>query len=229
MVSGGLLALTSLLYACKEVKADTTYTIFLALAFTVLSVLGILLRSFALYTGAVIAIIVWYGIFSAGQGSDNLFLGMNYPLRYTVFGACILLLSLLQRWVKPGYFTGDINYFTGLILFFTGLWALSVFGNYNTLAQWHIVRQIHVLAYAILFAAAAATSFIAGIRYRDPLARDMGVLFLLINLYTRYFEYFWDSMNKGIFFLVLAITCGFLGWWLDKGKSFRRHKNTRGA
>ena len=65
---------------------------------------------------------------------------------------------------------------------------------------------------------ASAVTFYLGVRYNDDIARDFAVLFLLINLYTRYFEYFWDSMNKGLFFLVLALTFGVLGRWLEKKK-----------
>jgi len=44
-----------------------------------------------------------------------------------------------------------------------------------------------------------------------------------VNLYTRYFEYFWDGMNKGLFFLILAIAFGFTGWFLDrKTKSLQK-------
>ena len=59
-----------------------------------------------------------------------------------------------------------------------------------TSVGWHEVRQIHVLAYSYsIWRSWAAVSFYLGIRcYKDDLARDFGVLFLLINLYTRYFE-----------------------------------------
>ena len=216
MVLGGLSVLTSLLYFCKEFHIDKTYTAFLSLSLPVLTVLALLLRSKALWIGAITASIMWFGSFSTWQSSDNLFLGMNYPVRYTVFGLLILAVSFIQGRIQQFSFTQRITYAAGLILVFTGLWGVSIFGNYNTLAGWQQVRQIHVLAYSIVFGLAAAISFYLGIRFKEDLARDIGVLFLLINLYTRYFEYFWDSMNKGIFFLILALTFGFVGWWLER-------------
>ena len=225
MVLGGLAVLTSLIYACKEMGRDTTYTTFLTLSCIALAALSILLRSKALWIGAIVALISWFGVFSTWQSDANLFMGMNYPVRYTVLGACLLASGLVQGKVRPLSATQGITYVAGLMLFFTGLWAVSIFGNYNTLAGWHQVRQIHVLAYSIAFGIAAAISFYLGIRYKDKLAQDFGVLFLLINLYTRYFEYFWDAMNKGIFFLVLAITFGVLGWWLDRQKRGRGGRN----
>ena len=166
--------------------------------------------------------VTWFGSFSTWQSTNNLFLGMNYPMRYTVFGLLILAVAFVQTQVRQLAFAQRVTYIAGLTLFFCGLWGISIFGNYSTLVGWQQVRQIHVLAYSIIFAAASAVSFYLGVRYKDELARDFGVLFLLINLYTRYFEYFWDSMNKGIFFTILAVTFGLLGTWLERNNRKRR-------
>lgn len=225
MVVGGLAALTSLIYACKELRATATYLPFLTPAIIILTTMSILLWSQALWIGALLALISWFGIFSTVYGSNNLFAGMNYPVRFMALGGLILIIAFAQKRVSRLAYSYTITYFTGLLLFFTGLWAVSVFGNYSSLVGWHQVRQIHVLAYAICFGIGAAASFYLGIRYKDDLAKDFGLLFLLINLYTRYFEYFWNAMNKGIFFLVLAITFGFLGWWLDRSRGVRKIKH----
>jgi uncharacterized membrane protein len=215
-VLGCLSVLTSLVYLCKELGVDKTHTAFLSMATPTLILISILLRSRATWISAIIIAVAWFGSFSTWLSVDNLFLGMNYPLRFTVFGAAVLGFSFLQAGIRPVTFTRRITYVAGLLLFFTGLWGISIFGNYNTLAQWHLVRQIHVLAYSIFFGIVAAISFYLGIRYKDEYARDFGVLFLIINFYTRYFEYFWDGMNKGLFFLILAITFGFVGWFLER-------------
>jgi len=41
--------------------------------------------------------------------------------------------------------------------------------------------------------------------------RGFGLTFLFINLYTRFFEYFWDSMHKALFFAVLALSFWYVG------------------
>lgn len=222
MVLGGLSVLTTLIYVCKQITTDTTYNTFLILSFISLSALSIFFRSKSLWLGGIGAFIGWFGEFSVFHGNNNLFLGMNYPVRYTVLGFVLLTLGLCQGLLKPLSFAKRITYTIGLILFFSGLWGVSIFGNYNTLVGWQQVRQIHVLAYSIVFGFASVISFYLGIRYKDDMARDFGVIFLLINLYTRYFEYFWDSMNKGIFFLILAITFGIVGRWLERNN--RKHK-----
>jgi hypothetical protein len=221
MVLGGLAVLTSLIYICKQLGSDKSYITFLSLSFAALAILSIICRSRALWIGAIGAAIGWFGSFSSWAGSDNLFLGMNYPVRFTVFGILLIAASLVQTRIQRIAFSQRITYIIGMFLFFVALWCVSIFGNYNTIVGWQAVRQVHVLAFAIIFGAAAAISFYLGMRYKEDLAKDLGVLFLLINLYTRYFEYFWDSMNKGIFFLVLAITFGFLGWWLERKKQHK--------
>ena len=101
-------------------------------------------------------------------------------------------------------------------MFFLGLWGVSIFGNYSDFEAWLQVRQTQVIAYSLVFGAAAFVSFYLGVKYRDDLARDLGILFLLVNFYSRYFEFFWDSMHKGVFFLVLAVSFWFLGRWIEK-------------
>jgi hypothetical protein len=218
MVLGGLSALTALIYLCKQLGTDRTYTAFFGFASLLLAILAALYTSRSLWIGALAALLSWFWAFSTWQSHDYRFLGMNYPMRFTVLGLAILGLSFFQKGIARIAFAQRITYVAGLIVFFTGCWGISVFGNFNTLVGWQQVRQVHVLAYSVFFGAASALTFYLGIRYKDDLARDFGVLFLLINLYTRYFEYFWDTLNKGLFFLILAITFGLLGRWLEKKK-----------
>ena len=43
------------------------------------------------------------------------------------------------------------------------------------------------------------------------MSRGFGLTFLFINLYTRFFEHFWDHMHKAIFFALLAVSFWCLG------------------
>jgi hypothetical protein len=215
-VLGALLSLTSLVYFCKEIGFGAAYTGFLCVVFIVLLSLSVVLGSRLLWLGGILALMGWYGAFSDLHSSNNLFLGMNYPMRFTAFGLVVTGLALLQSIVKKISFTQRITYVAGLIIFFTGMWGVSVFGNYGNLEAWQSVRQVQVLYYSFIFAAAAVLAFYLGIKYRDDLTRDMGIIFILLNLYSRYFEYFWDNMNKGIFFTVLAVSFWYIGRRIDK-------------
>lgn len=216
VVLGGLSALTSLIYLCKQLGTDRTYTAFFGWAIVLLVILSSLFNSRSLWIGALASLVSWFWAFTTWQSHNNLFFGMNYPVRYTVLGLIIIAISFYQDRVKRLAYSQNITYIAGLVVFFVGFWGVSIFGNFSTLSGWQAVRQIHVLVYSIFFGLASAASFYLGIKYKDDLARDFGVIFLLINLYTRYFEYFWDTLNKGLFFLVLAVTFGLLGRWLEK-------------
>ena len=218
MIIGALSALCTLAYICKDFGFGTDYTGFLSAAFIMLFTVATLFRSRALWISGIIALMGWYGTLSNLYSTDNLFIGMNYPMRFSVFGLLLLGCSLLLKQTRIISFAQRITFVVSLIILFTGLWGVSIFGNFSHLEEWSRVRQVHVLAYAFLFGIAAVISFLAGIKYKDDLARDMGILFLLINLYTRYFEYFWDSVNKGIFFLILAVSFFLVGKWIEKKK-----------
>jgi hypothetical protein len=219
VVLGALAAITSLVYVCKEAGFGDSYSSFLAAAFILLLSLSVYFRSRALWVGSLLALTAWFGSFTYIYSKDHSFLGMNYPVRFTMFGLVILGLSFVQQRWKRVEFSQRITYLAGLILVFIGLWGVSVFGNYNNLEAWMLVRQTQVLAYSIVFGFAAFTALYLGIRYKDDIARDLGILFLILNFYSRYFEYFWDSLHKGIFFLILAVSFWFIGRWIEKKRS----------
>jgi undecaprenyl pyrophosphate phosphatase UppP len=216
MIVGALGTLTAIVYYCKDYTNDAHYTVFLLLATAALFVESLLFRSVALWTCALLSFCGWFGAFTTWQSKDNLFLGMNYPTRFVLLGLVLIGFSHLQKSMRQLLFTQRITYLFGLITFFTAMWGLSIFGNYNHWDEWIQVRQTHVLVYGFLFAVTGFAALFFGIRQKDDLTRDFGILFLLLNLYTRYFEYFWNTMHKGIFFLVLAASFWLLGKWLER-------------
>ena len=110
----------------------------------------------------------------------------------------------------------QITYIIGMMYLFFSLWLLSVFGNFGTLEEWYGVKQLSLFYWAIVSAAACVISIFIGLKYRDEIAREFGITFLFINLYTRYFEYFWDSWHKALFFCVLAASFWIIGRKAEK-------------
>ncbi|MBN9483673.1 MAG: hypothetical protein BGO70_08715 [Bacteroidetes bacterium 43-93] len=218
-----LLALTALIYYCKDIGSGPKYSGFLAIATVLLFALSAWLRSKALWIEGILALMGWYGAFSAWQSSNDLFLGMNYPMRFSVFGIVVLAFAYIQNHVRQLQDTQRFTYIAGLIILLTGLWGISIFGNYNSLEEWSKVRQVQVIWYALVFAVAGAAIFLYGIKKRDEAVRDIGLFALLINLYTRYFEYFWDNTNKGLFFLILGVSFWFIGNRVQKSKRVNKH------
>jgi hypothetical protein len=68
----------------------------------------------------------------------------------------------------------------------------------------------------VLFGAVAIVVVWYGLREDDPVSRGFGLTFLVINLYTRFFEYLWDTLHKALFFAVLAASFWYLGTKAEK-------------
>jgi hypothetical protein len=60
----------------------------------------------------------------------------------------------------------------------------------------------HPLGWIVLFAAAGIAQVVAGAIEKSAVLLGFGVTALGVNLFTRYFERFWDGMGKGLFFLL---------------------------
>lgn len=171
-----------------------------------------------LWGGGLLSLLVWFGAFTTWQNDHNMFLGMNYPMRFTLFGLIIAAIGLTIHRVKQLADFQRLTYISGLLIFLCGLWAVSVFGNFGYLDEWAKVRQTYVIAYSVAFGIVSAGVFYYGLKQHDHVTRDLGLVFLLLNLYSRYFEFFWDSMNKGIFFLLLALSFWLIGRRIEQRK-----------
>ncbi len=55
-------------------------------------------------------------------------------------------------------------------------------------------------AVGLLFAVAAGVCIFISLKTDDGMLRGFGLTFLAINLYTRFFEFFWNGMHKVLFF-----------------------------
>jgi hypothetical protein len=54
------------------------------------------------------------------------------------------------------------------------------------------------------------------LKYDNGITKGFGLTFLFINLYTRFFELFWNSIHKAIFFALLGISFWYLGAKAEK-------------
>ncbi|OIO58303.1 MAG: DUF2157 domain-containing protein [Alphaproteobacteria bacterium CG_4_10_14_0_2_um_filter_63_37] len=161
---------------------------------------------------ALIALGHWYGLqtgYVSGWGAY--FLGMNYPLRFVPFGAAIIALAfLLQRHPRFEPLFG-VTRIAGLFYLFVALWILSIFGDHDSWESWSKVSQASLLGWSLLFALAGIASLVYGLRSGDGAFRGFGATFLIINLYTRFFEFFWDGLHKTVFFALLAVSFWYVG------------------
>lgn len=196
---------------------DGYYPVLILLAALIYGFVGVYLKSSINWYLAIAAFGLWFGTATTyWSGGDEFFIGMNYPMRYIFFGIILLGLYLLFKFLHwPEQFLKS-TYMVGLISLFSSLWLLSIFGNYVDLSAWSEVSQLKFIFWAILMAILALAAIVYGLKFDKKMTRDIGIVFLLLDIYTRYFEYFWDSLHKVIFFTILAVSFWLIGRQAEK-------------
>lgn len=209
LLCGVLLAAASLAFLNRALTdngwMDRDSVLFLAAA-VLYGVIGMAFRSVLVWVFAILSLGSWLGMetgYLSGWGAY--YLGMNQPFRFVLFGAALLLVSFLKIRFRR------VDFIMGLLYLFVSLWILSIFGN----GDFEKIRRTDgMLFWSVAFGVAALAAIAHGVRCGDRASRGFGVTFLLINLYTKYFEYCWDEMHKALFFFVLAAS-----FWLIGGKA----------
>ena len=98
---------------------------------------------------------------------------------------------------------------------FGGLYL--IFGLlYLNLSLWFLTLSGHPLGWVLIFTAAGISQIIAGARLHDARFTGFGIVFLAIDLYTRFFEHFWDRLSAGAFFLIAGSLAMLLGYGFER-------------
>ena len=159
----------------------------------------------------------WFGAETGYQsGWGAYYLGMNYPVRFVLFGGILTLVALNMDHIKRIQFLQNTTLIMGLLYLFIALWILSIFGDYQNMDDWHKAKPMELFHWSLLFAAVAIAAIYHGIKYENNITKGFGLTFIFINLYTRFFEYFWDKLHMGIFFALLAASFWYLGSKAEK-------------
>lgn len=193
------------------------FSLLFLLASFVYAGIAIFAESKLIMVFAILSLGSWLGAetgYMSGWGAY--YLGMNYPLRFLIFGVALTGVShtlLLSHKYKMFF---QPVFVLGLLYLFVSLWILSIFGNYISIYSWYDVKQIELLHWSLLFGLFSFAAIFYGLKFDSSTARGFGITFLFINLYTRYFEYFWDYSHKAIFFGILGISLWYLGSKAEK-------------
>lgn len=158
----------------------------------------------------------WFGAetgYVSGRGAY--WLGMNYPIRFVLFGGALMLVCLLLRDVLAKRRLFTTSKATGLMYLIIALWIMSIFGNYDP-DSWISMAREALIPWALLFAVAAGLCIYISLKIDDGMLRGFGLTFLAVNLYTRFFEYFWDSLHKVVFFLIIASSRAVVGRYAER-------------
>jgi hypothetical protein len=180
-------------------------------------VLAIIRNKELLWLFGITALVIAYGSITHNLGRDNyLFIGMNFPMRFTILGAFFLIATYYLRKsekLRPFF---EASYWSGLLIFFLSLWCLTIFGNYSSYEKWLEIRQYYLWWYSLILLLASFGAILIGIKKEDSLLKNIGISFVFLNLYTRYFEYFWDDLHKALFFGIIAVSFWLIGKKAEK-------------
>ncbi len=193
------------------------FSLLFLLSVLVYGILAWRMDSRLIWLFALVSLGSWFGTETGYQTRwADYFLGLNYPLRFVLFSivlvfACYILKN--RNWFDRFW---ELTYVVGLLYLFMSLWMLSIFGNYGNIDRWWHIRQISLFYWGIISAIVAAGFLFVGLRTKDVIAREFGITFLLIFIYTKYFEYFWEHTNKTLFFAVLGLSFWLIGRRAEK-------------
>ena len=108
---------------------------------------------------------------------------------------------------------GGLYLILGLLYLNLSLWFLSLGSSGQ------------VLGWVLLFTAAGIAQIVAGARLHDGRLSGFGIVFLAIDLYTRFFEHFWDRLSAGLFFLLAGALAMLLGYLFERQAQTTEHRS----
>lgn len=132
-------------------------------------------------------------------------LGLNYPIRYVLIGAATLAFGLWHERQQLVPHFGRVYTHFGLLMLNLGMWFLSLFG-YDHGERWRSQATSRFL-FTMLWGLVSAASLWAGTSQRNTTLRSYGSVFLIINVYTAYFQFIIPE-SIGAWFLHMLLVGG---------------------
>lgn len=193
----------------------------------IVAVLAYALSSRLILIHALVNAYVAFGsIGSYDSGWGAYWLEMDYPTRYVLAGLASLGLAAAHaRWAR-GARRGFTRVYAhwGLLVVNLALWFFSLFGFYDGGDYAWDTRFGQRLAFSALWAFASLAALFGGSKWGLKLARGYGLTFLVIDVYSFYFQ-FVVAKSPDLWFLHLLLMGGSmvgLGVWLERRLSARK-------
>jgi len=139
---------------------------------------------------AAVLCFVWFGGETGYvSGWGMYWLGLDYPMRFVVAGAVALAVAWIHA-VAGGPFQKFARVYAhfGALAMHIALWILSIFGRFDARFSWEVNNGERLL-FTLIWAIVASAFLLAGARWAIGLLRSYGLVFLIINVYTFYFQF----------------------------------------
>ena len=194
-------------YLNMSQRIEDIGTFLLALIY---AVIGLGTGSVMVWVFALLFLGAWFGNQSFYVGSTYV-MGMRHPEVTFIYGMLLLALAQLMTYIKRFRLFSVSSFALALLYIFLSLWILSLSGGLMAKGQ----STDGQLFWSVILLFAASTSIWHGLRYDWALTRGYGLTFLAINLYTKFFEYFWSALPKTLFFIILAASFWLIGMYAE--------------
>ena len=174
-------------------------------------------RNYAVLSIAIIGLITWYGI--EGFDISGIDLRLNNYIRFIISSVFIFLVGITDINKKLGikYFKFSAIYYTIGILYLNIILAfMSIFGNYNNPIIFQQAGDRDIIIYSSLFLLSNIITLIIGYKLKISSIVKYSIFFIILNIYIRYFEYFYFRMNTWIFFIILGSSTILIGIIIER-------------
>ena len=205
-------ACAAFLIEADAAKASFITLLFVCAALALATAYGFSLR-WPLFLSA---LFLFHGVgsWSAYAGHGTYVFDIQDPPGMALAATLVTILGVIHRRFEDGELArycgfGHILIVFGLLYLNCSLWVLSL----ESLHGWGFTDAWRIWIPA--FAAAALGQIVIGAFLKDSLFTGFGVVFLAINLYTQFFEHFWDKMAMAAFFAVAGLAGIVIGFGFE--------------
>lgn len=145
------------------------------------------------------------------SGWGAYWLKIDYPLRYSLIGISCIAIAFAHRYCENDIIIRFRNFnrvylHFGLLILNLSLWFFALFGLYNGSFPWDSNEGERFL-FTLLWGLVSGLSIYSATRINNSTLRSYGLVFLIINIYTAYFQ-FVAANSAEIFFIHFFIMGG---------------------
>lgn len=225
--SAVIIALSSIFLACDIFTIyyiifgnKHNYTILFLITIIIFFIVAYIKKNYIVLSIALVSAITWYGF----EGFDfpyidSYIFNINNYIRVILMSTAIFLLGITDVNIKifgnKYYLFSKIFYSVGILYLNIVLAIMSIFGTYDTVILFKD-NKIETITYSIIFLITNIIMLTLGIKIKKMSIIKYSIFFILANMYIRYFEYFYLSMNSWIFFIILGVITILIGIVIER-------------
>lgn len=196
------------------------YTILFLITIIIFFIIAYIKKNYIVLSIALVSAITWYGF----EGFDfpyidSYIFNINNYIRVILMSTAIFLLGITDVNIKifgnKYYLFSKIFYSVGILYLNIVLAIMSIFGTYDTVILFKD-NKTETITYSIIFLITNIIMLTLGIKIKKMSIIKYSIFFILANMYIRYFEYFYLSMNSWIFFIILGVITILIGIVIER-------------